>query len=113
MTTLQPSPRKLTRHWNGELGIWQYPPESIFEWVRRSINFVRATHSSPPEDLELVVSYDSYRELLQELPMGYVGLEDPHLFSAKLTLRYDLPVPFEVRWRSQEEQALQAMLDRL
>lgn len=108
--------RKTIPSWDQETGIWSERPEPVQTWILRTLEFIRAAHFEydprPLEELEVVVSYDTYREVVTGV--DYLDkTARSEIFGATFTVDSHLPVPFEVRWISREEQALQSLVNRL
>lgn len=111
-------PRHLVSYFDAEFGVWRLRPEEAVEWIRRTLAALRdglfQRSAYQPDDIQVTIRHDIYRELLREIPTipGPEGLRgQSQLFGAALGVDDRLQTWFEISWTSEEERALQSLLD--
>lgn len=102
---LEAPPRSTTDVWRSDLGMFMPAPEPVSRWIQRLFTDAHGTVQRRTDliDLTLVVGYDVYREIRQELPQMAAYPILNRIYGAVLEVDYELAVPFELRWTSLEE----------
>lgn len=101
--------RAITGVWNEQLGIFEDRPEPVSRWIVRAILDARATARRDIE-LTLAVGYEIQTELLKELVgLGFGMARPDRIYGAKVELDANLTIPFELRWTTPEEAAVEEL----